>query len=480
MEVFNDFPANAFELFVAEGTTRMLNLYPGIPLENVRETLVYQWNQMDIYQRAPWIKRSDENREIYSKTFIAEAEQENSEYDSDCNSEDINELIESSDGEETSEESIISFPDFVHSSVDYKQSPVKSSQNVFVQSRPVLAPIPSWPRPPAPAFLHFSEYMRPRITAENPFHNYGSITKLIRERWESMTIEERAPWGHLAQQDEIRFENEKLAYIAEQEQFDNQSYNSYNNNQFSNFENVFDFRSIKVEAPIVDPVLLNMDQSIHKASFPNSNKENGFKQEIVIKQESAVKQENVVKQEDIIKQENFIKQESNSRTSFGFRNIPTETQFWVQSNDKENIPIEYYENNYRRSPLQPLNFNQIHSTYNEIANVPSKTYKPDDRRYGLKVPILYKSAYEIFYTEVKADCMNKYPSLITESHLNKCIDDKWKTMDTDERKPWEEKAELDKFRWESERKEYLSDQLRRFVESQRGVLLNDWVKNNTH
>ncbi|KAF0416195.1 hypothetical protein F8M41_007504 [Gigaspora margarita] len=464
MEVFSDFHINAFELFVAEGTTRMLNLYPGIPVESVRETLVFQWNHMDIHQRAPWIKKSNENHEIYSKTLIAEVDQENSDYDSDFNSEDINELIESSDGEETSEESVISFPDFVHSRVDCKQSPVKLSQNTFVQSRPVLAPIPSWPRPPAPAFLHFSEYMRPRITAENPFYNYGIITKLIRERWESMTVEERAPWGHLAQQDEIRFENEKLAYIAEQQILDNDQ--SYNYNQFSNLENVFDFRSIKVEDPAVDPVLLNMDQSVHKASIPNSNKENIFKQE------------NVIKQENIFKQENILKQESRSQTSFSFRNIPTETQFWVQSNDKENIPLECHENNYRRSPLQPRNFNQIYSTNSEPINVP-KIYKPDDRRYGLRVPALYMSAYDIFYTEVKADCMNKYPSLITESHLNKCIDDKWKTMNADERKPWEERAELDKLRWEYERKEYLSDQLRRFAESQRGIMLNDWIKTYT-
>ncbi|CAG8787861.1 15060_t:CDS:1, partial [Racocetra persica] len=357
-EIFNDFHVNAFKLFVAEGTERMLRLYPGMPLENIRETLVFQWNQMDIYQRTPWIKKADETHEIYSKTLIADGDQGNSEYDSD-NSEDINELIESSDDEETSEESTMSFPDFIYSDVDGKQSPIESSQDTLVPSRPVLAPIPSWPRPPAPAFLHFSEYMRPRITAENPYYNYGIITKLIRERWESMTVEERAPWGHLAQQDEIRFENEKLA-----------------------------------------------------------------------------------------------------------------------SSDKENIPLECYGNNNHRSPLQPRNLNQINNPYDETI-IPQKIYKPDDRRYGLKVPALYMSAYDLFLAEVKTDCMNKYPSLITESHLNKCIYDKWKAMDTEERKPWEERAAIDKQRWENERREYLSDQLRRFSESQRGIMLNDWAKTDT-
>ncbi|KAI7883605.1 HMG box protein [Lichtheimia hyalospora FSU 10163] len=61
------------------------------------------------------------------------------------------------------------------------------------------------------AYMFFSQEMRPKVKEENPDASFGTLGKILGEKWKAMTDEEKAPYTAKAEQDKKRYEAEKAA-----------------------------------------------------------------------------------------------------------------------------------------------------------------------------------------------------------------------------------------------------------------------------
>jgi structure-specific recognition protein 1 len=73
---------------------------------------------------------------------------------------------------------------------------------------------PNAPKKPMTAYMLFSNAMRPTVKAENPEAEFGTIAKLIGEKYKNMSPEEREKWNEKAATEKKRYESEMADYSA--------------------------------------------------------------------------------------------------------------------------------------------------------------------------------------------------------------------------------------------------------------------------
>ncbi|KAI9025093.1 high mobility group box domain-containing protein [Phycomyces nitens] len=75
---------------------------------------------------------------------------------------------------------------------------------------------PSAPKRGLSAYMFFSQDQRQQVKEENPEATFGSIGKLLGEKWKSMTDEDKKPYIAKAEADKKRYESEKAAAADKQ------------------------------------------------------------------------------------------------------------------------------------------------------------------------------------------------------------------------------------------------------------------------
>ncbi|ORZ01322.1 high mobility group box domain-containing protein [Syncephalastrum racemosum] len=61
------------------------------------------------------------------------------------------------------------------------------------------------------AYMFFSQENRQKVKDEHPDANFGTIGKILGEKWKNMTDQEKAPYNAKADADRKRYEAEKAA-----------------------------------------------------------------------------------------------------------------------------------------------------------------------------------------------------------------------------------------------------------------------------
>ncbi|KAL6908653.1 high mobility group box domain-containing protein [Trichoderma evansii] len=77
---------------------------------------------------------------------------------------------------------------------------------------------PNAPKRGLSAYMFFANEQRENVREENPGISFGQVGKLLGERWKALNDKQRAPYEAKAAADKKRYEDEKQAYNADQEE----------------------------------------------------------------------------------------------------------------------------------------------------------------------------------------------------------------------------------------------------------------------
>ncbi|KAI8640685.1 high mobility group box domain-containing protein [Parasitella parasitica] len=70
---------------------------------------------------------------------------------------------------------------------------------------------PAAPKRSLSAYMFFSQENRAKIKEENPDASFGTIGKLLGEKWKGLDAKEKKPYDDKAKADKSRYEDEKAA-----------------------------------------------------------------------------------------------------------------------------------------------------------------------------------------------------------------------------------------------------------------------------
>ncbi|KAF2084958.1 non-histone chromosomal protein 6 [Saccharata proteae CBS 121410] len=73
---------------------------------------------------------------------------------------------------------------------------------------------PNAPKRGLSAYMFFANDQREKVREENPGIKFGEVGKLLGERWKALNEKQRAPYEAKAAADKKRYEDEKAAYNA--------------------------------------------------------------------------------------------------------------------------------------------------------------------------------------------------------------------------------------------------------------------------
>ncbi|TIC93570.1 Non-histone chromosomal protein 6 [Colletotrichum higginsianum] len=77
---------------------------------------------------------------------------------------------------------------------------------------------PNAPKRGLSAYMFFANEQRENVREENPGISFGQVGKILGERWKALNEKQRQPYEAKAATDKKRYEDEKQAYNAEQEE----------------------------------------------------------------------------------------------------------------------------------------------------------------------------------------------------------------------------------------------------------------------
>jgi len=77
---------------------------------------------------------------------------------------------------------------------------------------------PNAPKRGLSAYMFFANEQRDTVREENPGITFGQVGKLLGERWKALNDKQRAPYEAKAAADKKRYEDEKQAYNADQDE----------------------------------------------------------------------------------------------------------------------------------------------------------------------------------------------------------------------------------------------------------------------
>ncbi|KAI8390215.1 high mobility group box domain-containing protein [Blakeslea trispora] len=70
---------------------------------------------------------------------------------------------------------------------------------------------PNSPKRGLSAYMFFSQERRATVKEENPEASFGQIGKILGEKWQAMSAEEKKPYVEKAEADKKRYESEKAS-----------------------------------------------------------------------------------------------------------------------------------------------------------------------------------------------------------------------------------------------------------------------------
>ncbi|USP73841.1 nucleosome binding protein [Curvularia clavata] len=73
---------------------------------------------------------------------------------------------------------------------------------------------PNAPKRGLSAYMFFANEQREKVREDNPGIKFGEVGKLLGEKWKALNEKQRQPYEAKAAQDKKRYEQEKAAYQA--------------------------------------------------------------------------------------------------------------------------------------------------------------------------------------------------------------------------------------------------------------------------
>jgi len=73
---------------------------------------------------------------------------------------------------------------------------------------------PNAPKRGLSAYMFFANEQRENVREDNPGISFGQVGKVLGERWKALNESQRIPYEDKAKADKKRYEDEKLAYNA--------------------------------------------------------------------------------------------------------------------------------------------------------------------------------------------------------------------------------------------------------------------------
>jgi len=77
---------------------------------------------------------------------------------------------------------------------------------------------PNAPKRGLSAYMFFANEQREKVREENPGIKFGEVGKMLGEKWKALSEKQRAPYEAKAAADKKRYEEEKAAYNAGDEE----------------------------------------------------------------------------------------------------------------------------------------------------------------------------------------------------------------------------------------------------------------------
>jgi len=79
---------------------------------------------------------------------------------------------------------------------------------------------PNAPKRGLSAYMFFANEQRENVRSENPGIAFGQVGKVLGERWKALSEKQRQPYEAKAATDKKRYEDEKAAYNAQDQEED--------------------------------------------------------------------------------------------------------------------------------------------------------------------------------------------------------------------------------------------------------------------
>ncbi|CAG8473879.1 7021_t:CDS:2 [Ambispora gerdemannii] len=318
----------------------------------------------------------------------------------------------------------------------------------------------AFPKPPSPAFLHFSNYIRPQITAKFPNETYGGINKLIKNHWNSMLKEDREPWEQQAKEDEKRFQKENLCFLA-----------TRTLKQVTETFEVFYNQNIN-EVGITDKE--NSKQSDKKTntvtsatSTTNNNAKSTIKTQKTPQKYSPTKLRPILPRP--LQPSNNTQKKISTIITTPSATIATPSETIATTSATIATPSATIT-----TPSTIITTPSITITQLPLKSLSIQPHyllaQHPDLKFGLQVPTRAKSPYQYFYTEFAESFAALYP----DTPVDQLLKMKWNRLSPLDREPWESKAKEDHERFRHEKDAYLKNQHKCFINSQNGVSLAEF------
>eukprot|EP00954_Amorphochlora_amoebiformis_P008945 695293-Amorphochlora_amoeboformis.AAC.1 len=332
---------------------------------------------------------------------VDEDEEEDEDYQAQSESSDPDEYEERSQGESDSDNEIKrkrkqkikeKMEEDEDEDGDYEEakSSSRKSESSSKKKSPKKKKDKNAPKIAGTAYSFFAKEHRKKISNENPEAKFAEISKMLGQKWKSLSVEEKKPFGELSAEDKLRYKKEKTQY--------------------------------------------DIDNPEQAQSSSRKRKKGGPK-----KAKSAFTFFSQAKRKAI--------QDANPDKGFGaISKLVGEKWKQLSAEDKEEY-LELASKDKVRAKEDRKKYDEEHKDDPDDEDVGSKKKKRRKKVAGQ--PKRAKSAYLFFTQDKRAEVVEQNPEAKPKD-IMKILGGKWKGLSSEDKGPYEEKQKEDKKRYKTE------------------------------
>ncbi len=179
--------------FTMEASGKITKANPGIKVPESSNKISALWAKMSEEERAPYKKLADQDKERYLR--------EKEEYDKKRASEPKE--------DEEKEEVVVVADDANENEGEQEEEEPTSKKK---RTRSGTKKPADYPKGPSSAYLHYQISVQKEVRANNPGITIGGVAKHCSLQWQTMSVEDRAPYQKKSDEDRARFVEEVKAY----------------------------------------------------------------------------------------------------------------------------------------------------------------------------------------------------------------------------------------------------------------------------
>ncbi|KAJ1968480.1 hypothetical protein IWQ62_001221 [Dispira parvispora] len=172
-------PMNSYLIFNQDRRHRLLSEHPNMTVSEISRAIGNQWRSMSDEEKLPYVERAQQLKEAFRKNnpghvFTRRSKKEIAR---------LQAQLSHRSGHGSSK---------------------KRPQGIIA------------PKHPMSAFLFFLREHRPLYAEQYPGSSVGPISKVLAEKWNNMSVEERLPWQEQADHDKARYARERAVFMGDQ------------------------------------------------------------------------------------------------------------------------------------------------------------------------------------------------------------------------------------------------------------------------